>query len=98
MRNDSLEQTVHPVLIFWILIGWIGFFVLPWYGIEDGFFLFEWLVDGYPFDPDYAPAAFLLAQGEKLWLAPLLPVLILPLFVMRQRKTEPAFALSLIHI
>ena len=96
MRNVSLEQTVHPVLIFWILIGWIGFFVLPWYGIEDGFFLFEWLVDGYPFDPDYAPAAFLLAQGEKLWLAPLLPVLILPLFVMRQRKTEPAFAKVLI--
>ena len=47
-------------MIFWIVAGWVGFCILPWYGVEDGFFAFEWLIDGYPFDEDYAPAAFLI--------------------------------------
>ena len=60
------------VLLFWIVAGWVGFLLLPWYMVDGGLWTFEWLTDGYPFDDDYAPAAFLIAQGEKLWLAPLL--------------------------
>lgn len=96
MRHAASEQTAHPVLIFWIVAGWVGFFVLPWYGVEDGFFRFGWLLDGYPFDEDYAPAAFLVARGEKLWLTPLILPLIAPLFVIRKRKTEAAFGIVLI--
>lgn len=62
----------------WLLIGLFGFCVLPWYILEDGLWGFEWLVDGYPFDTDYAPALFLIMQGEKLWLSPLLLFLFLP--------------------
>ena len=65
MRKAATEETVHPVLIFWIAVGWAGFLLLPWYGVEDGFFSFQWLFDGYPFDEDYAPAAFLIAQGKR---------------------------------
>ncbi len=65
MRTVTTETTTHPVLIFWIIAGWVGFVVLPWYGIEDGFFTFEWLIDGYPFDEDYAPAAFLIWRRAK---------------------------------
>ena len=71
-------------MIFWIVAGWVGFCILPWYGVEDGFFAFEWLIDGYPFDEDYAPAAFLIGQGEKLWLAPLILPLITSLFALRR--------------
>lgn len=60
------------------MLGLVGFCLLPWYVQEDGFWTFEWLVGGYPFDTDYAPALFLLIQGEKLWLSPLLPCLLLP--------------------
>lgn len=62
----------------WFVLGLVGFCLLPWYVQEDGFWTFEWLVGGYPFDTDYAPALFLLLQGEKLWLSPLLPCLLLP--------------------
>ena len=96
MRTTQSERTTHPVLIFWIIAGWVGFLVVPWYGIEDGFLTFEWLVDGYPFDEDYAPAAFLIAQGEKLWLAPLMLPLLLPLSVLGRRKTDPFYAKALI--
>ncbi|MEO9573552.1 MAG: iron ABC transporter permease [Tateyamaria sp.] len=96
MRNVSTETTAHPALIFWIVAGWVGFCILPWYGVEDGFFAFEWLVDGYPFDEDYAPAAFLIGQGEKLWLAPLILPLITSLFALRRKKSDPLYAKILI--
>ncbi len=96
MRVVSATKTSHPVLIFWIVAGWAGFLLLPWYGVEDGFFRFGWLFDGYPFDQDFAPAAFLLGQGEKLWLAPLILPLIAPLAVMGRIKSDPAFSSVLI--
>ncbi|MFQ5438212.1 MAG: ABC transporter permease, partial [Paracoccaceae bacterium] len=96
MRNVRSETTTHPTLIFWIVAGWVGFLLLPWYGIEDGFFTFEWLFDGYPTDSDYAPAGFLLAQGERLWLAPLVVPMMLVLFAIRRPKSDPLFAKILI--
>ncbi|CTQ59904.1 MAG: iron ABC transporter permease [Roseibium album] len=96
MRNVSVENTGLSVLIFWIAAGWAGFCLLPWYGIEDGFFSFAWLLDGYPLDEDYAPAAFLIAQSEKMWLAPLIAPLLAPLFVLRRRKSDPVYSATLI--
>ncbi|MGJ8615486.1 MAG: ABC transporter permease [Sulfitobacter sp.] len=95
MRTITSEQTSNAVLVFWIIAGLVGFFLLPWYGVED-FFTFEWLTGGYPFDADYAPGAFLIAQGEKLWLAPLLLPLLAPLAVLKRRKTDPIYAKILI--
>lgn len=96
MRDVSSKTTTHPALIFWIVAGWVGYCLLPWYGIEDGFFSFEWLVDGYPFDDDYAPAVFLIAQGEKLWLAPLLIPLITSVIALGRKKSDPLYAKILI--
>jgi iron(III) transport system permease protein len=95
MRQATLDKTANPVLIFWIIAGLAGFFVLPWYGIED-FFSFEWLLDGYPIDSDYAPGISLIAQGEKLWLAPLIAPLLAPLAILKRRKTDPIYAKILI--
>lgn len=75
-----------------ILLGAVGFSVLPWYVQEDGFWSFEWLLDGYPTDSDYAPAAFLLGQGEKRWLWPLVAFLAVPIVLLFKRKTDPIYA------
>jgi iron(III) transport system permease protein len=95
LRTVSLERTTHPVLIFWIIAGWVGYCLLPWYGVE-GFWEFEWLVDGWPLDEDYAPAAVLIAMGQKLWLAPMLLALAAPLLVLGRRKTDPLYARVLV--
>ncbi len=95
MRAVTTEKTTHPVLIFWIVTGWVGFALLPWYGVEDFWFL-DWLTEGWPTDSDYAPAAFLLGQGEKPWLWPLAPALLAPLALLRRRKTDPAYAYVLL--
>ncbi len=95
MRGSSPGNNARPVLIFWIIAGWAGLVLLPWYGVED-FWTFEWLFDGYPQDSDYAPLIFLAGQGEKPWLAPmLLPMLAAP-FALRLPKNSSAYAKILI--
>jgi iron(III) transport system permease protein len=96
LRNTLNETSASPALIFWIVAGWVGYLLLPWYGVEDGFLSFVWLVEGYPFDEDFAPAAFLIGQGEKVWLAPLLLPLAAPLFVLGRKKSDPLYAKILI--
>lgn len=49
-------------------------------------------------DSDYAPAAFLLVQGEKLWLSPVLILLAFPLTLIGLRKSDPLFARGLILV
>jgi len=94
----NVTNPTRPVLILWIIAGWVGYCLLPWYGIEDGFFSFGWVFDGYPLDSDYAPAAFLLIQGEKLWLSPVLILLAFPITLIGLRKSDPLFARGLILI
>ncbi len=97
MNVKRLQEPAQLVLIFWIIIGWAGFLILPWYVVEDGLFSFDWLYDGYPFDTDYAPAVFLITQGEKFWLAPLLAPLVAVLMAIGRKKSDPLYPTLLIY-
>lgn len=68
----------------WLALGWGGFALLPWYGVEDGFWSFAWLFD-YPAGADAAPALLQVLLFGRWWLAPMVLPLAAPL-------------LSLIHI
>ena len=96
MPKMPSESRTHPILSFWVCLGWVAFIFVPWYGIEDGLFSFDWATDGYPLDPDYAPAAFLVAQGKKLWLAPLVLPLLSCSLALTCRKSDPIFVYSLL--
>ncbi len=87
-----MKSETNKTLLIWLVAGIAGFALLPWYVQEDGFWSFLWLFDGYPFDPDYAPAAFLLMQGKKLWLSPLLVFLLLPATILGRHKNDPVFS------
>ncbi|WP_191061070.1 ABC transporter permease [Geminicoccus harenae] len=76
-------------LVAWLLVGWCGFLLLPWYAQDDGFFSLAWLNAGLFTDRDYASG---LAQGlwlGRAWLLPLLVPLLLPLLALRQ-GVDPA--------
>ena len=83
---------MNRTVAIWLLVGVAGFCLLPWYVLDEGLWSFEWLFDGYPFDSDYAPALFLLLQGEKLWLAPLGLFLFMPVWVLLRDKNHPHFS------
>ncbi|MGB2106669.1 MAG: ABC transporter permease [Candidatus Puniceispirillum sp.] len=67
-----LKSKTNITASLWLAVGILGSLFLPWYGIEDGFFSFEWITNDYLFDSDYAPLFWQLAIGEKPWLSPLI--------------------------
>ena len=98
MRARKAIRGLDPTVVFWTAVGWLGFTVLPWYGLDSNFFTLSWLFHGYPLDSDVAPALSLVAQGEKIWLAPLAILLVLPLLLWSRQKNDPLFGRLLIAI
>lgn len=98
MRSRDFSGGLHPTVVLWMAVGWLGFAMLPWFGVEDGFFGFSWLFKGYPLDSKFAPALILNLKGEKLWLAPLGLLLVAPLLLWGRKKSDPLFGKLLIAI
>ncbi len=96
MKLNKQTLSAHPTLVLWLIVGWAGFFLLPWYGVEESVFTFGWLFEGYPFDDDVAPAPFHALTGKKFWLLPLIPFLIGPLFALKHPKSDPIHSKILI--
>jgi iron(III) transport system permease protein len=89
----TLDRTVR----LWLVVGWSGYAILPWYGI-DGFWSFEWLLEGYPLDDDTAPALLQALFFGKWWLAPIGLLLPAPLALIGRQRSEPGFAPLLIAL
>jgi len=81
----------------WCCVGWIGFAILPWYGIYDGFWGFGWLA-GFPLGSDEAPGCIQALVHDRWWLLPILPLLLAPLAFWRRSPHDPLFANALIGI
>jgi len=98
MRARKAIRGLDPTVIFWMAVGWLGFAVLPWYGLDSNFFTLSWFFHGYPLDSDVAPALFIIAQGEKPWLAPLGILLLGPFLLWSRQKNHPLFGRLLVLI
>ena len=81
----------------WCGVGWIGFAILPWYAIYDGFWSFGWLA-GFPFGSEEAPGWVQALGHDRWWLLPILPLLLAPLALWRRNPYDPVFANALIGI
>ena len=80
---------------WWLLAGWAGVALLPWYGQEDGFWSLRWLAHWS--DAQSAPALLQILAHGKTWLWLLLLALALPIpFVMapRHRLAAPVLMLA----
>jgi iron(III) transport system permease protein len=74
----------------WLAVGWAGFALLPWNAIGGGgFFSLHWLAN-YPWEPSTAPALVELVRHGRLWLAPLLVVLVAALLIALRPPHEPS--------
>jgi iron(III) transport system permease protein len=77
-------------------VGLVGYAILPWYVIEDGFWSLLWLANGWPLDGDYAPGILQTILHGKLWLTPIVLPLLAPLFVIGRKRSDPVLANVLI--
>ncbi len=91
-------HTTDKVTAMWIAVGFVGFFLLPWYAIEDGFWSFGWLFDGYPFDTSYAPGIVQIFAADRIWLAPVALFLISAPVALRHDKTEMIYGAILFWV
>ena len=84
-------------VILWCVVGWIGYAILPWYAIYDGFWSLDWL-GGFPLGGDEAPGLVQVLAHDRWWLIPILPMLLAPLALWRRDRHDPLFAKALIVI
>ena len=71
-------------LLLWLIVGWVGWAVLPWYALEDGILDPGWIEDGWILDRDAAPALFQGLWHHKPWLLPLGAFLLLATLLPRR--------------
>ncbi|WP_035485744.1 ABC transporter permease [Geminicoccus roseus] len=82
-----MKSRHDTTLIGWLLVGWCGFLLLPWYAQDDGFFALDWLNAGFLADRDYAPALVQALWHGRIWLLPLVVPLVLPLLALSPGAT-----------
>ncbi len=86
---------MNRTVLLWLAVGGVGYAILPWYAIEDGFWSLAWL-DGYPTDIDIAPAIVQALGHERSWLLPLGLALAAPIAILGREKADPWFATVLL--
>ena len=82
----------NKTLAAWTAVGWAGFLIPPWFAVQDGFWSFQWLADGYPLDAGFAPAAVQAVAHGQTRLAPVALFLLAPLAVAGRKWSRPARA------
>jgi iron(III) transport system permease protein len=87
---------LNRTVVLWLAVGWIGYAVLPWYAIDDGFWGVAWLNKGYLTEADQASALVAGLALDRPWLAPLGLFLLMPFAVMRRPKMDPLFSTVLL--
>ena len=71
---------------FWLATGWVGFAILPWY-LEGGSFFF-WMTSRYPLG-DQGTGVALGLFGDRWWLLPIGPPLLLAVVPLRLAPDDP---------
>lgn len=79
---------------WWLLVGWAGFLLMPWYAAAGGFWSFGW-VSGWT-AAEGAPAVLQAVLYGRWWLLPLAVLLLAPLPALARGRAEPRNASVLI--
>ena len=66
-----MDIAMKRTIGLWSIVGWIGYAVLPWYAIEDGFLDLAWIRGGDFLSAATGPAIAQVAAHGRWWLAPI---------------------------
>ena len=73
-------------VLLWLIVGLLGFFCVPWYVQEDGFWQFSWLVGAFSGDENAVPALFQVLAYDRYWLLVLLVPLVVPFLALFSKE------------
>ncbi len=93
-----MHSGIDRTLLGWLVVGWIGFTVLPWYALDDGLFDHSWILAGPIVDRDTASGLFQGLLHRRPWLLPLFAALVLPLAALPTRGEPQRRGLILIAV
>ena len=91
-RGEATPYLFRKALLLWLVVGWFGALVLPWYQAYDGFWSFIWIEDGWPLDDEYAPGILQIFMQDRFWLLPLLICIGLPIICLGWKREDPRLA------
>ncbi|MGA0769648.1 MAG: ABC transporter permease, partial [bacterium] len=91
-RGEATPYLFRKALLLWLIVGWFGALVLPWYQAYDGFWSFIWIEDGWPLDDEYAPGILQIFIQDRWWLLPLLICIGLPIICLGWKRDDPRLA------
>ncbi|MEC7216513.1 MAG: iron ABC transporter permease, partial [SAR324 cluster bacterium] len=91
-RGEATPYLFRKALLLWLVVGWFGALVLPWYQAYDGFWSFIWIEDGWPLDDEYAPGILQIFMQDRFWLLPLLICIGLPIICLGWNRDDPRLA------
>jgi len=72
--------------VVWLIVGWVGLCLVPWYATPEGFWSFEWTASF--LSSESSPAIIQIFSFHRFWIAPLAVFLFLPVFVLHLDKTH----------
>lgn len=84
---------MRPTVPLWLAVGWLGFAIVPWYGLEDG--LTRTPISAY-LGNEAAPGFLQALSHGRWWLWPLAAALAAPLLTLRRERDDQRMALLLI--
>jgi len=76
-------------VLLWLIVGIVGFFCLPWYVQEDGFWSFSWVAGMWSSEEESVSAFFQVFSNQRYWLLVLLlPLLSLFILAFKESKSS----------
>ena len=91
MKRDLQKAGIDSNLRLWLLVGVAGFFLLPWYGLED-FWTFEWVLSFPLFSSNNPSGLYLILEGDSLWILPGLITFLVSGAALRIPRTDPNYS------
>ena len=91
MKRDLQKAGIDSNLRLWLLVGVAGFFLLPWYGLED-FWTLEWVLSFPLFSSDNPSGLYLILKGDSLWILPGLITFLVSGAALRIPRTDPNYS------
>jgi len=75
-------------VLLWLIVGVVGFFCLPWYVQEEGFWSFAWVAGMWSSEEEAASALFQVFSYQRYWLLALLLPLAVPMVIMFSKREK----------